>query len=108
MPHGVYQNDQTRFSNPDQYDPLRYLVTNRTTGSKEANPDILGPLADGLYTPKNNAFTERAVLAFTASIVSLWIISSADGKGLVVPPHKKSWGAFLPAKDIKVHVKAKV
>ncbi|KAJ5657256.1 uncharacterized protein N7484_000905 [Penicillium longicatenatum] len=90
MPHGVYQNDQTRFSNPDQYDPLRYLVTNRTTGSKEANPDILGPFAEGLYTPKNNAFTERAILAFTASIVSMWVISSADGKGLVVPPTRRA------------------
>ncbi|KAJ6104988.1 hypothetical protein N7486_003677 [Penicillium sp. IBT 16267x] len=108
MPHGVYQNDQTRFSNPDQYDPLRYLVTNHASGTKEANPDILGPFADGLYTSKHNAFTERAILAFTASIVSMWIISPADGKVLVVPPHKKSWGAFLPAKDVKVHVKARV
>lgn len=108
MPHGVYQNDQTRFSNPDQYDPLRYLVTNHKSGHKEADVEILGPFADGLYASKNNAFTERAILAFTASIVSMWSISSADGKGLAVPPHKKSWGAFLPAKDIKVHVKARV
>ncbi|KAJ5889221.1 hypothetical protein N7504_010031 [Penicillium tannophilum] len=108
MPHGVYQNDQTRFSNPDQYDPLRYLVTARTSGDKVADPEILGPFADGLYTSKNNAFTERAILAFTASIVSMWIVSSPDGKGLVVPPHKTGWGAFLPAKDVKVHVKARV
>ncbi|KAJ5560593.1 hypothetical protein N7513_002992 [Penicillium frequentans] len=108
MPHGVYQNDQTRFSNPDQYDPLRYLVTDHKSGNKVANPEILGPFADGLYTSKNNAFTERAILAFTASIVSMWVISSPDGKDLVVPPHKTGWGAFLPAKDVKVHVKARV
>ncbi|KAJ5919419.1 hypothetical protein N7466_010362 [Penicillium verhagenii] len=108
MPHGVYQNDPTRFSNPDQYDPLRYIVTNHTSGKKEANLDILGPFADGLYASKNNAFTERAILAFTASIVSMWVISSADGKGLIVPAHIKTWGAFLPAKDVKVHIKARV
>ncbi|KAJ5638278.1 hypothetical protein N7490_008157 [Penicillium lividum] len=108
MSHGVYQNDPARYSNPHQYDPLRYIVTNPTSGVKEANSDILGPLADGLYAPKNNAFTERAILAFTSSIVSMWIISSADGKGIVVPPHRKTWGAFLPAKDVQVHIKARV
>ncbi|KAJ5126183.1 hypothetical protein N7526_008360 [Penicillium atrosanguineum] len=108
MPHGVYHNDPHRFSNPDQYDPLRFIVTDATTGAKQARADPIAPFADGLYGSKNNNFTERAILGFTASIVSMWDIQSASEKELAVPPHRTTWGAFHPAKDVKVKLKPMV
>ncbi|KAJ5083296.1 hypothetical protein N7456_012723 [Penicillium angulare] len=107
MPHGVFQNDPTRFSNPDQYDPLRYITTDSSSGSKKVNPDILGPLADGLYVTKENNFTERAILSLTASIISMWNISS-PGKEFVVPRQKNTWGSSRPAQDVKVNIRARV
>lgn len=108
MPHGVYHSDPQRFSNPDQYDPLRFIMTDATTGAKQASADPIAPFADGLYGSKNNNFTERAILGFTASIVSMWDIQSANDQELAVPPHKTTWGAFHPAKDIKVKLKPMV
>lgn len=108
MPHGVYHNDPQRFSNPDQYDPLRFIVTDAASGTKKANAGTLGPFADGLYGSKNNTFTERAILGLTASIVSMWDITSTDEKDLAVPRHRTTWGAFPPAKDVKVKMKLMV
>lgn len=108
MPHGVYHNDPQRFSNPDQYDPLRFIVTDPVSGTKQASAASLAPFADGLYGSKNNSLTERAILAFTASIVSMWDITSADESGLVVPKNWTTWGTFQPAKDIKVKMNLRV
>lgn len=108
MPHGVHHNDPERFSNPDQYDPLRFIMTDSTTGAKRASADLIAPFADGLYGSKNNNFTERAILGFTASIVSMWDMQAASKKELAVPPHRTTWGAFYPARDIKVKLKPTV
>jgi cytochrome P450 len=108
MPHGVYHNDPLRFSNPDQYDPLRFIVTDSVSGTKRANAASLAPFADGLYGCKNNALTERAILAFTAGIVSMWDITSTDESGLVVPKNWTTWGTFQPAKDVKVKMQLRV
>ncbi|KAJ6127436.1 hypothetical protein N7523_003048 [Penicillium sp. IBT 18751x] len=108
MPHGVYYNDPQRFSNPGQYDPLRFIVNEPTTGANQANADPIAPFADGLYGSKHNNFTKRAILGFTASIISMWDIQSASEKELAVPPHRTTWGAFHPAKDIKVKLKPMV
>lgn len=108
MPHGVYHNDPQRFSNPDQYDPLRFIVTDPVSGAKQASAANLAPFADGLYGSKNNALTERAILAFTAGIVSMWDITSVDESGLVVPKNWTTWGTFQPAKDVKVKIKLRV
>jgi hypothetical protein len=108
MPHGVYLNDSQRFSNPDQYDPLRFIVIDAASGTKQASADTISPFADGLYGSKHNSLTERAILAFTVAIVSMWDIASPDGKDLSVPQHRTTWGAFPPAKDVRVMMKLMV
>ncbi|KAJ5105182.1 hypothetical protein NUU61_002529 [Penicillium alfredii] len=106
--HGVHHHDFRYFSNPDQYDPLRFIVTDSASGAKRADARTLTPFADGLYSSKSNSFTERATLAFTAGIVSMWEIKSTSGKSLAVPGHKTTWGAFRPAKDVRVKMKLAV
>jgi hypothetical protein len=108
MPHGVYYADAQRFSNPDQYDPLRFIVTDPVSGAKRASAASLAPFAEGLCGPKSNALTERAVLAFTAGIVSMWDIGSVDGGGFVVPKNWTTWGTFQPVRDVKVKMKLRV
>lgn len=108
MPHGVYQHDPQRFSNPEQYDPLRFIVTDSDTGAKKCTKDGLAPFADGLYGSKSNNLTERSILAFIATFVSMWDIKSTDGRDLTVPAHRPTWGAFPPAKDVRVQLKMTV
>ncbi|CAI7620532.1 unnamed protein product [Penicillium glandicola] len=107
LPHGAYYHDTRYFSNPEQYDPLRFLVTD-PAGKQRADPSILAPFADGLYGSTNNGFTERAILTFTAGIVALWEIEPTRGKFLSVPGHKTSWGAFRPTKELRVKMKLRV
>lgn len=108
MPHGVYQNDPNRFSNPDQFDPLRFIATESSNSRKDVNIESLGPMADGLYGSKHNGFTERVILGFTAAIVSMWDVSSPDGKSIVVPGNRKTWGAFSPTHNARVKIKVAV
>ncbi|KAJ5794414.1 Cytochrome P450 [Penicillium paradoxum] len=108
LPHGAYHHDARYFSNPEQYDPLRFLVTDPATGAQRADPSILAPFADGLYGSTNNGFAERAILTFTAGIVALWEIEPTNGQFLSVPGHKTSWGAFRPTKELRVKMKQRV
>jgi cytochrome P450 len=107
-PHGVYHNDSRYFSNPDQYDPLRFIVTDSGSGAKRVNESALAPFADGLYGSKGNSFNEKVILAVIAAIVSMWEIESANENDLAVPGHHLTWGAFRPAKDVKVKLKLRV
>lgn len=108
VPHGAHYHDARYFSNPEQYDPLRFLVSDPATGKQVADSSILAPFADGLYGSTNNGFTERAILTFTAGIVALWDIEPTSGKFLSVPGHKTSWGAFRPTKELRVKMKLRV
>ncbi|CAG8906923.1 unnamed protein product [Penicillium egyptiacum] len=108
LPHGAYYHDARYFSNPEQYDPLRFVATDPATGKQQADPSILAPFADGLYGSTNNGFTERAILTFTAGIVVLWDIEPTSGEFLSVPGHKTSWGAFRPTKELRVKMKLRV
>ncbi|KAJ5562230.1 hypothetical protein N7461_000991 [Penicillium sp. DV-2018c] len=108
LPHGAYHHDARYFSNPDQYDPLRFLVTDAATGKQRADPSILTPFADGLYGSTGNGFNERAILTLAAGIVALWDIQPTSGKFLKVPGHKSSWGAFRPKKELRVRMKLRV
>ncbi|KAJ5145603.1 uncharacterized protein N7515_000167 [Penicillium bovifimosum] len=108
LPHGAYHHDARYFSNPDQYDPLRFLVTDTATGKQRADSSILAPYADGLYGSTNNGFNERAILSLTAGIVALWDIQPTSGKFMKVPGHKTSWGAFRPTKELRVKMKLRV
>ncbi|KAJ5775990.1 uncharacterized protein N7511_001001 [Penicillium nucicola] len=108
LPHGAYHHDPRYFSNPDQFDPLRYLVTDPTTGKQWADPDILAPFAGGLYGSTNGGFIERTILIFTAGVVAMWEIEPKNGKILTVPGHKTSWGAFRPSKELRVNMRSRV
>ncbi|KAJ5414410.1 hypothetical protein N7509_001037 [Penicillium cosmopolitanum] len=108
MPHVAYQTDPRRFSNPDQYDPLRFIVTDPASGGKKVDANNLGPIAEGLYGSKDNKFYEGSILAFTAGIVSMWDITSTDGKDLKIPKNWPTWGSSQPAREIRVNLKPTV
>ncbi|RDW69145.1 cytochrome P450 [Aspergillus mulundensis] len=104
VPHGVVHNDPMQYSNPNQFDPLRFIKTDPSTGQKRAKYETLTPFGGGMPACKGRAFAEKKILALSAAIVSLWEISPADAKELKIPGHKISSAAFLPKNDIRVRI----
>ncbi|KAE8348107.1 cytochrome P450 [Aspergillus coremiiformis] len=106
--HGVLQNDSQYFSNPGQFDPLRFIVTDPETGGKKADMHTVHPFGGGMSGCKGRAFAERQLLAFTAATISMWDIEPMDGNRFEIPRHRQSSGAYLPEKDIRVRIVARV
>ncbi|KAL4928265.1 RNA12 protein-domain-containing protein [Aspergillus undulatus] len=104
IPHGVVHNDPAYFSNPDQFDPLRFITTDPSTGQKRAKFDTMTPFGGGMPACKGRNFAEKKILALSAAIVSLWEVKPAKWKELNIPEHKISSAAFLPKNDIRVRI----
>ncbi|KAL4786715.1 RNA12 protein-domain-containing protein [Aspergillus varians] len=104
VPHGVVHNDPLHFSNPHQFDPLRFIRTDPNTGQKHAKAENMTPFGGGMPACKGRAFAEKKILALTAAIVSLWQVTPVTGQDLKIPEHKISSAAFLPKNDIRVRI----
>ncbi|KAE8384418.1 RNA12 protein-domain-containing protein [Aspergillus alliaceus] len=106
--HGVLQNDSRYFSNPDQFDPLRFIITDPVTGKKNANMHTINPFGGGMSGCKGRAFAERQLLAFAAAMICMWDIEPMESSQIAIPRHRQSSGAYLPEKDIRVRIVARV
>ncbi|KAE8378709.1 cytochrome P450 [Aspergillus bertholletiae] len=106
--HGVLQNDSRHFSNPNQFDPLRFIITDPETGGKKASMHTINPFGGGMFGCKGRTFAERQLLAFTAAMIIMWDVKPMDDSRLTVPRHKQSSGAYLPENDIRVRIVARV
>lgn len=106
IPHGVFHRDTQNFSNPDQYDPLRFIRTDGT-GKRVAYLHSIKP-SGGSLGCEDCMPSETDILAFTAGILAMWDIEPTSSKGLVIPEHKPASVTFLPKKDIRVGLTRRV
>lgn len=106
--HGAVQNDPRYFSNPSQYDPLRFITTDPDTNSKRAKLHTIRPFGGGVFGCKGRIIAEKENLAYVAAIVALWDIESIKGAQLEVPEHKSSPGSYLPKNDVRVRMRIRV
>lgn len=107
IPHGIFHKDTQYFSNPDQYDPLRFIRTDPETGTKKAHMHTIKPV-DGTFEHGGCMSAEREVLPFIAAIAVMWEIEPTSGKRLIIPEHKPASITFLPKKDIRVNLRSRV
>ncbi|OJK03285.1 hypothetical protein ASPACDRAFT_50635 [Aspergillus aculeatus ATCC 16872] len=108
IPHAVIHNDHRYFSNPNQFDPLRFVTTDPDTGEKKASMDVIKPFGGGVSGCKGRAFAERKLLAFSAAIIALWDVEPAQGNDFAIPEHRPSAAAFLPKTDIRVRMRQRI
>ncbi|EAW08003.1 cytochrome P450 [Aspergillus clavatus NRRL 1] len=106
--HGAVQRDPRFFSNPDQFDPLRFVITDPETGEKRAEMHTISPFGGGVSGCKGRAFAERKILLFSAAIISMWDIEPVEGSEFKIPRHRRSTGQFAPKNDIRVRMSTRV
>lgn len=107
IPHGIFHKDTEYFSNPEQYDPLRFIRTDPETGAKNAHMHTIRPVG-GTFEYDSCMSSEKEILPFIAAIVALWEIEPKSDKRLPIPGHKPASVAFLPTKDIRVNLRCRV
>lgn len=107
IPHGIFHKDTEYFSNPEEYDPLRFIQEDPETGAKKAHMHTIKPVR-GTFEYDSCMSSEREILPFIAAIVALWDIEPTSDKRLPIPGHKPASVIFLPTKDIRVHLKCRV
>ena len=106
VPHGIFHNDSQSFSNPCQYDPLRFIRTDPETETRTAYMHTIRPLGSMLGS-ECSYLLEKGMLAFTAAIVMVWEVEPVGDNG-TIPKHKPSMGAFLPRNDVRMRLRARV
>lgn len=106
IPHGVFHRNAQHFSDPEKYDPLRFIRTNES-GVKEAYVHSINPSACS-FGCEGSMPTELEILAFTAAILAMWDIEPTSESGLVIPKHKPASATFFPKRDTRVKLRARV
>lgn len=108
IPHGAQARDPRCFPEPDKFDPYRFICNDPSTGKQTAGLRNLRPFGGGSTICKGRVFAERQILAFTASIISMWDIELVDDKVFNVPRPELTSGAYVPKSGVKARLQHRV
>lgn len=108
IPLGVLHNDPQLYSNPNQYDPLRFITTDPNTDVKRTEMHTLKPFAGGVAGIRGHEIAERECLLYVSAILSMWDVNPISGTQLEVPGHASLTGSYLPNKDLRVRIRCRV
>ncbi|OCL03495.1 cytochrome P450 [Glonium stellatum] len=107
IPHATMQMDPRLWSNPDIFNPSRFLVPDNENGMKmRADPRHLNAFGGGQSMCKGRLFAEREVLIFISGILTAWEFKPAGGKTKIEIPktYYNSTGSASPKSVIRVQV----
>ena len=110
-PHGTMQMDPRLWSNPENFDPSRFLVPGDENKTQmRADPRHLNAFGGGQSICKGRLFAEREVLIFISGILTVWEFKPAGGKMKIEVPKKYylGTGSASPKSAIRVQVSRRV
>jgi hypothetical protein len=103
VPCGAHHIDPVYYPNTQKFDPERFISTD--SGKEAVDWRTVLPFGgDDTFA----AFTERQVLAFFVSVVSLWDIEPVSPAGWKHPGHKLSANAYNISRDLRVRLKHRI
>lgn len=108
IPLGVLHNDSQHYSNPTQYDPLRFITTDPNTDVKRTEMHTLKPFSGGVAGIRGCEIAERECLLYVSAILSMWDVKPIGRTQLEVPGHASLTGSYLPNNDPRVRIRCRV
>ena len=125
IPHGVHQNDERYFRDPERFEPRRFWskpnqpADGTTAGDKklpeaasdDSNADVrveygtMKVWGGGKQMCKGKTFAEKEVVVFAAAIIMQWdMVPVSHGGKWVHPGRKATAGSHIPKTEVKVRM----
>jgi len=108
VPHGVHQTDRRFFSEPETFNPRRYLITDSGTGSLKVDTTSMPVDMEGMFEFESHRIADSEILSATATIISVWDIEAVDTKGWKIPRAKSGSSGSIPIHDVRVRMKHRI
>ncbi|KAF1979518.1 putative cytochrome P450 [Bimuria novae-zelandiae CBS 107.79] len=94
-------HDPSVYSDPESFDPTRFLEQSASTGKPAARYGKLKPWGAGAAMCKGRTFAEKEIMSLAVAIMSMWDIAPASSKW-ELPERVPGTGVQKPVKDIRV------
>lgn len=112
LPSGSYlsaslslsNHDASVYSDPDRFDPTRFLEQSASTGKPVARYGKLKPWGSGSAMCKGRTFAEKEIMSLGAAIIAVWDIAPVGGGQWELPARVPGTGVQKPVKDIRVEI----
>lgn len=105
IPHELHMRDPKYFTDPEKFDPERFLIHN-DDGTLSTDMGTIRPYGGGPSMCKGRVFAEHECLSLVAGVLVYWDIEPADKEaGWIIPKQKKASAISLPVKDSRVRIK---
>lgn len=100
-PLSLANHDPSIYSDPQKFDPTRFLETNASTGKPVARYGKLKPWGSGAAMCKGRTFAEKEIMVLGAAIVAAWEVEPEGGRW-ELPDTVPGTGVKKPVRDIRV------
>jgi cytochrome P450 len=103
--HDLHMRDPKYFTNPETFNPERFLVQDRK-GSQLAEMGTIRPYGAGSSICKGRIFAEMACLSLVAGVLVCWDIEPGDkSSGWVIPKQDTSSVVCRPVHETRVRIR---
>jgi len=101
VPYSLVNRDASIYSDPDKFDPGRFLELDPSSGKLTARYGRLKPWGSGSAICKGRIFAEKEIVTLAVAIIAMWDVGPADG-AWKLPGKVPGTGVRKPTNDIRV------
>ena len=107
VPYSLVNRDASIYSDPDKFDPGRFLELDPSSGKLTARYGRLKPWGSGSAMCKGRIFAEKEIVTLAVAIITMWDVGPADG-AWKLPGKVPGTGVRKPTNDIRVVITRRI